>query len=129
MLLIVPCLLFGYENLTPAPEGLGDFFSWLFSTVKTVQGQGWTVMTAFVLTGIVGLFKLTPLKIYFDKLGKWKFILIMALGAGAELLFNIPRPFTFSGVISVIITGASGTGALSIAFHHIIDKLKPEKKK
>jgi len=120
LLLFLPLFCFGYENLPETPTDLNSFSQWFFSSIP-VKGAGWIVITGFVLTLLVGITKLTPLKAIFDKLGSWKFVLIMILGALAELIINFPTPFTLAGFLNIVATGALGTGSVSIAFHHILN--------
>lgn len=130
VLFLVPLMCFGYDNLVSPPEDLGELLKMFFSQAGSVKGQGITILIAFGLTTLLGLFKYFSItfKIVFDKLGNWKFILPLILGAVAELLLNLPKPVTLAGFITTLITGISGVGALSIFFHHVLDKFIGEKK-
>jgi hypothetical protein len=129
-LVLVPMLCFGYDNLVSPPEDLGQFVTWFFAQAGSVKGQGMTLIIAFGLTALLGVFKYfsTAFKTAFDKLGNWKFIIPIVVGASAELILNLPQPVTLIGVVTTIITGASGIGAVSIAIHHCLDKFIGEKK-
>ncbi len=125
-IILFPVLCFSYDNFVAPPEDTTSFVQWFFSSFPA-SGAGWMVITGFVLTLIVGVLKLTSLKSWFDKLGSWKFAFIMILGAVAELVINLPSPFTWSGFLNIVATGALGTGSISIAIHHILDNFIKKK--
>lgn len=125
ILFLLPLLCFGYTNFTDPPADVGPFITFFFDRVPALKGMGVVAIIGFVLTLFVGILKMNGwFKTQFDKWGKWKFILIMILGAIAELCINWPTPFTLAGFLNIIATGALGSGAVSIAFHHVLDYKK-----
>lgn len=127
-LFLVPVVCFAqvtYTDLPVAPsDDLSTLISYVFSQGKIVLGQGTTAIIAFVITILIAISKLTSIKPIFDKLGSWKFIIPLALGAIAEIVFNLPKPFTWSAFIAILVQGVTGIGAVSIAVHHIWDQIK-----
>jgi Sec-independent protein translocase protein TatA len=121
--LLFPILLLGYENLGTTPEDVGGFITWFTTNAKTLPGAGGLAITAFILTCLLGIFKLTPLRKYWDKLGKWKVVIPLVLGAVAELIINFPSPFTWQGLLTVFIAGVTGSGALAIAINQVWKKI------
>ena len=113
-----------YTVLQPAPGEVVPWIQWLMSEVGSVKGQGWPLMVALGLWALVGVTKFTFLKKYFDKLGKYKFLVPLLGGALAEVFFNLPQPFSFSALIAMFVAGAGQQGLLAVAFHHLIDKFK-----
>ena len=127
LMVLFPMFAFSYDNLTEAPEGIGEFLAWAFANAKPAFGAGAASATAFVCTVLLGISKFTPLKPVFDKLGNFKFIIPMILGAVAELALNFPTPFSVKALVIMLYTGAMGTGTAAIAFHHIADKFIKKK--
>lgn len=119
VILLFPLVVLAYDNLPTTPEDVGGFVGWFTQNVQTLSGAGALAIVAFVLTCLIGIFKLTPLQKYWDKLGKWKVIIPLVLGAIAELIINFPNPFTWQGLITVIIAGVTGSGALAIAINQV----------
>jgi hypothetical protein len=120
-------IAFGYDNL-PAQDGdMGGWFMSLVEMIKNWGSLGWHGIVAAMIVLVIGLTKISFIKVYWDKLGAWKFVIPLALGAVAELILNFPKPFQWGTFIGVIITGIGGSGALSIAVHHIFDKLLSKK--
>lgn len=128
-LLLVPVICLAqtatvaYVNVANPPDDIGAFINWLFTSAGAVKGHGSMAISALIITVLMGILKMTALKSLFDKLGNYKIIVPMALGAIAELLTNYPSPATLATVLSVIVTGASGTGLISVAYHHALDNL------
>lgn len=126
LLIIFPVMCLGYTNFSGPPEDTSGFLNWFFASMPTA-GSGWMIITAFAMTVVIGILKLTKLKTFFDKFGNWKFLLVMFIGAVVELIMNLPSPFTWSGFLNIIATGALGTGSISIAFHHVINGFTDKK--
>lgn len=130
-LILLPAIAFAqvtYTDLPVAPsDDLGTLITYIFSQGKIVMGQGTTAIIAFIITILIAITKFTFLKPIFDKLGNWKFIIPITLGAIAEILFNIPKPFTWTAFITILVQGITGIGAVSIAVHHVWDKFKGKK--
>lgn len=120
-ILMIGLDVMAYTNITPPPETVDGFIKWFFSEAKSMNGAGLTVIIAFSMTVILGLFKFTPLKPVWDKLGNWKFVIPMAAGAIGEVALNWPSPFSWAILATQIVTGATGTGLLAVAFHHVAD--------
>jgi hypothetical protein len=133
LFLLLPLLAIA-QTVTPTPippllnppTDTGEFIGWLFSSVKSLSGASSTLIIAFVLTVIIGAFKLTPLIKYWDKLGKWKFTVPLLLAAVVEVLMNMPKPFAWGAFISQLIVGAFGTGTVAIALKTIWNQLFPK---
>lgn len=123
MIFLMPLIALAYENLPATPDDVGGFVSWFTQTVQTLPGTGALIIVAFVLTAMIGIFKLTPLQKYWDKLGKWKVVIPLVLGAVAELVLNFPSPFTWQALITVVMSGITGSGALAIAINQLYKNL------
>jgi Na+/melibiose symporter-like transporter len=112
--------------LTP-PVDTKEFITWFFSSIKGLSGASSTLVIAFILAALIGSFKAIPfLKKYWDKLGKWAFVIPLAFGAGIEILMNFPKPFAWGSFISYLIAGAFGTGTVAIAVREIWVRLFPK---
>lgn len=126
-MLMLTAVAWAYDNLPEQSGDLGAWFQALVDMIKNHADLGWRGLTAGSIVLLIGISKFTFVKPYWDKLGAWKFAIPLALGAIGELILNFPVPFQWGTFISVIITGVAGSGALSIAIHHIMDKLLPSK--
>lgn len=131
--MLIPVVVLA-QTATPLPTPIlnppvetGEFIGWFFSSIKTLSGASATLIIAFILTVLIGLFKLTPLKTFWDKLGKWKFVVPLALGAIVEIIMNLPNPFTWGAFAGQLIAGAFGTGTVAIALKTIWSQLFPPK--
>ena len=117
-LLLIPVLSFGYTIFDAPPEDPVAFIKWAFNSITSFRGASASVITGTSITILLWIFNYFKTKVFMEKLGEWKFIIPLVLGAIAELVFNFPDPFTWSALISVIVAGASMNGALAIAIHH-----------
>lgn len=127
LVLAIPLALFGYDPLTLPPDDISGFLGWLASGAQNLKGSSSTLIIAFVLSAIIGIFKLTPLSTWFEKLGKWRFIIPISLGGIAELLINWPAPFAFGSLVTILVSGIVGPGALAIAVYHALKGFKEVK--
>jgi len=120
LFLLIPFMLFGYDPITQPPEDMGQFISWFMNNVGGVGAHGANYVIAFICTVLIGILKsITPLKPIWDRLGKWKMTIPIILGAIGEVALNFPSPFAWSGFFQMLIVGATGAGAVSIALHHV----------
>lgn len=125
LMFFVSASLFAFDNLSEAPTDIGSLFTYIFANYKAVAGAGTHAVIAFAITIIIAIFKwISTVKTWFDKLGAWKFLIPSLLGIIAELIFNLPAQVTFASIVGVIITGATGTGLMSIGIHHFIENFK-----
>jgi hypothetical protein len=116
---------FGYETIPAEPSDFNSLIEMVMSAFSAFKAGSIGMGVGLVITVLLGLMKMVPmLKGMFDKLGAWKFVIPMILGAIAEIAFNLPSDISFSAVMSLVIKGVQANGMVAIAFHHILEKFK-----
>jgi hypothetical protein len=123
-LLILPVCLFAYELLSVPPEDPAEFISWAFAVITSFKGASASVIVGGSITILLWIFNYFKTKTFMDRLGNWKFIIPIGLGAIAELCFNFPETFTWSALLAVLSKGATMNGAIAIALHHTCKRIK-----
>jgi hypothetical protein len=122
--LLIPVYLSAYEVLSLPPDDPIEFLQWAFVTITSFKGASVSIIVGCSITILLWIFNYFKTKTFMDKLGKWKFVVPIGLGALAELCFNFPAPFTWSNLVAVIVKGASMNGAVAIALHHTCKRIK-----
>jgi hypothetical protein len=126
---LVSCLMvgfaFGYDTIPAEPSDFNAVVEMVMAAFSAFKAGSIGMGVGLIITLILGLMKMIPaLKNAFDKLGAWKFIIPMALGAIAEIAFNLPSDLSFAAVVSLVVQGVQANGLVAIAFHHIISQFK-----
>jgi hypothetical protein len=125
-LLLFASSAYAYTVLGEVPGDPLEWIKWAYTQVLSAKASSSAVKVGLLLWALIGLSKFTSLKKYFDKLGKWKSALPLVLGATAELLYNMPDKAGVSSIFAVLLAGASGSGLISVAWHHIVKAIKPK---